>query len=182
VRTVFLDRDGVINRNRPDHVKSWAEFEFLPGALDALAELRRRGYRTIVVTNQAGINRGLLTKEAVEEIDNRMIEEVARRGGCIEAVLYCPHRPEEACGCRKPRPGLLLRAQQEFGVDLGRAHLIGDYWTDIAAAVAVGCEPILVLTGRGREACRLLGGRYPVVRDLRAAVNWILQREMAEAS
>src|SRR5579859_3809461 len=104
--TVFLDRDGVINYNRADHVKSWSEFEFLPGSLQALASLRKANYRVFVVTNQAVINRGIVDQAVVEHIHMQMLEHISRAGGRIEAVLYCPHRPEENCFCRKPLPGL----------------------------------------------------------------------------
>ena len=105
MKTVFLDRDGVICQNRVDHVKSWAEFQFLPGALSAIAELTRAGCRVVVLTNQAVVNRGLMSAELVEEINRLMIEKVAEAGGRIDMVVYCPHRPEENCECRKPRPG-----------------------------------------------------------------------------
>jgi histidinol-phosphate phosphatase family protein len=116
---VFVDRDGVINRNRPDHVKSWSDFEFLPGSVEALARLTRHGHRTFIITNQAIVNKGVVAPEVVDSINRRMVEEVARNGGSVEAVLLCPHMPGEGCGCRKPMPGLLLKAAQTLGAVLG---------------------------------------------------------------
>ena len=117
-RAVFLDRDGVINENRDDHVKSWREFRFLPGAPEALARLASAGVRVFVVTNQAIINRGVLSRAAVEELNERMMREVRSRGGLIEAVACCPHRPEEGCDCRKPGAGLLIDLAQRHGIEL----------------------------------------------------------------
>jgi len=180
-RAVFLDRDGVICRNRVDHVKSWEEFEFLDGALEALQLLARTDLSIIVVTNQAIINRGIVSAEVVEDIHRRMVQTIQARGGRIDRVLYCPHRPDEHCECRKPRPGLLLQAAQEMGIDLAHSYLIGDAWSDIAAGQAVGCRSLMVLTGRGvRQFLRSVRERrngFEVVSDLRAAVDVILQAE-----
>jgi len=147
--TIFLDRDGVINRNRADYVKSWAEFEFLPGALAAIAQLTRAGHRLLVVTNQACVERGLVPLAAVEDAHTRMVQAIAQAGGHIEAVLWCPHRPESHCMCRKPNPGLLFRARDEYGVDLNTAIFVGDSASDMQAAAAAGVRRLLVLTGLG---------------------------------
>ena len=175
---VFLDRDGVINENRADYVKSWEEFVFLPNVFEPLRQLSQNGLFTIVITNQSAINRGLVSPETVETIHRQMCEVVSRNGGRVDAVLTCPHRPDENCTCRKPQPGLLLQAVKRFGLDLSRSHLIGDALCDIAAALAVGCCPILVLTGLGRqESVRLKAHGYDgyrVATDLKEAVEWIL--------
>ena len=177
VADVFVDRDGVINHNRSDHVKSWSEFEFLPGSVEALGRLTHAGHRTFVVTNQAVVNRGLVSSEVAASINQRMVEEVARQGGTIEAVLVCPHAPEEGCGCRKPRPGLLLQAREALGVVLEKAYVIGDFISDLEAAWAAGCTPILVLTGRGRQAYEAMPRERLqhcwVARDLLHAVELI---------
>jgi D-glycero-D-manno-heptose 1,7-bisphosphate phosphatase len=148
---VFLDRDGVINRDRADYVKSWEEFEFLPGVLEAFRLLARGPHRIIVVSNQSAIGRGLVSREAVDEIHARMTEAVRRSGGRIDAVYYCPHRPEADCLCRKPRPGLLLKAARELGIDLAGSWLIGDDLRDLESAVAAGVRPVLVRTGHGKD-------------------------------
>lgn len=183
---VFLDRDGVICRNRPDHVKSWDEFAFLPRALNSLARLADLDMPIIVVTNQAVINRGIATAETIEKIHRRMVAEIERAGGRIDRVYYCPHRPDEQCECRKPQPGLLRQAAADLGFELEGSYLVGDAWTDIQAGLAVGCTPFLVLTGRGmRQARQALGegpGRFCVVRDLSEAAATILEDTRAAAS
>jgi histidinol-phosphate phosphatase family protein len=151
VSTIFLDRDGVINENRSDYVKSWHEFRFLPGAKEAIVRLTQAGHRILVCTNQAGIAHGIIPVETIEEIHRLMIAEIALAGGRIEQVYYCPHAKDANCFCRKPRPGMLLRARDEQGIDMNDAVFIGDALTDIQAGLEAGLHTILVLTGRGRE-------------------------------
>jgi D-glycero-D-manno-heptose 1,7-bisphosphate phosphatase len=151
VSTIFLDRDGVINENRSDYVKNWSEFCFLPGSKEAIVKLTRAGYRIVVCTNQAGVARGIIPIDTVEDIHRRMITEIAEGGGKIERVYYCPHGKDENCFCRKPRPGMLLRAGTELGVDMHDATFIGDSISDIQAALKAGVHPILVLTGLGKK-------------------------------
>lgn len=181
MRVVFLDRDGVINEKRPDHVKSWDEFVFLPGALDALRMLHANGWLTIVVTNQAIINRGLVSRHKVDEINHRMARVVERHGGYIEGILCCPHRPDELCNCRKPRPGLLLQAAEHYGLELDQCYLVGDALTDIVAGETVGCRCVLLQTGQGAEQGVHLNGvpdaSPKLCRDLRDAVEWMLMDE-----
>jgi histidinol-phosphate phosphatase family protein len=176
---VFLDRDGVINVNRPDYVKSWAEVQFLPGVFRALARLAQTPFAIIVVSNQSPIGRGLLAPEVAEEINRRIRAMVVAHGGRIDAVYICPHRPDEGCACRKPQPGLILRAAEEHDLDLSASYLVGDAQSDVEAALAAGVHPILVLTGRGRAHLpRLSPGlraACTVVEDLPAAVDWILR-------
>jgi D-glycero-D-manno-heptose 1,7-bisphosphate phosphatase len=181
VSAVFLDRDGVINENRSDHVRSWDEFRFLPGSLEAIARLHQAGVRVFVITNQAIVNRGMITREALDDLHSRMTTEIARHGGRVESVIYCPHRPDEHCGCRKPMPGLLTRAAVEHGIDLDRSVVVGDALADLQAGAAAGCRTVLVLSGRGRE--QLLLAReaeqsgFSVAPDLPAAVAQLLDRE-----
>jgi histidinol-phosphate phosphatase family protein len=179
VTTIFLDRDGVINENRSDYVKSWSEFLFLPGSLEAIAKLTQAGHRLIVCTNQAGIAKGTISQKTIEEIHRRMLAEVARAGGYIEKVYYCPHAKDEQCGCRKPQPGLLLRARDELGLDMNKAIFIGDSITDIRAGLAAGVSCILVLTGLGEEHLRTrqheIGGLFTVSMSLKHAAESILQ-------
>jgi D-glycero-D-manno-heptose 1,7-bisphosphate phosphatase len=175
---IFLDRDGVINANRADYVKSWGEFEFLPGALDAIRALSALDWPIIVVTNQSAVGRGLITRQAVEDIHQRMLEAVTRAGGRITEVRYCPHRPDEGCPCRKPAPGMLLGAARKWGLDLHRSVLVGDAMSDILAAQAAGAAAILVQTGRGPGQLQLLRQQnidhFQVVSDLPDAVHRIL--------
>jgi D-glycero-D-manno-heptose 1,7-bisphosphate phosphatase len=176
---IFIDRDGVICHNRADYVKRWDEFVFLPGALEALARLARSPFVIVIITNQSGINRGKVTLEAVEDIHRRMLRAIEQAGGRVDAIYLCPHRPDEGCTCRKPLPGLLHRAAAELGLDLAQSFLIGDALEDIQAACAAGCQPYLVLTGRGQahraQAEHALPGRFRVVRDLGEAVEAILR-------
>ena len=143
---VFLDRDGVINRKQPedDYVKRWEEFEFLPGAIEALRLLARAGCRTVVVTYQRGIALGRMTAEAVDDIHARMRHALAEAGARIEAVYYCPH-DNGSCDCRKPGTGLFLRATRELpGVDFSRAIVIGDSVKDMQAGARLGCRTVLI--------------------------------------
>ncbi len=181
MQTIFLDRDGVINRNRPrgDYVKSWEEFQFLPGARGAIARLTKAGFRLLVVTNQACVGKGIVSWATVQEIHARMMQEVARAGGHIEAVLCCPHLADAGCDCRKPAPGLLRRAHEEYRVDLRQAILVGDSVKDVQTAAAVEMPAIMVLSGLGRIAdlgsvplpCRL-------ALDLAHAAQLILNGEV----
>lgn len=177
-RTIFIDRDGVINVNRPDHVKTWDEFEFLPGALGGLSLLASHDYRVIVLTNQAAVNRGLITRTELVRMHDAMARTVAAHGGRVEAVLVCPHRPDEGCACRKPAPGLLLHAQRRFAVRLADALLIGDHPDDMEAARRAGCRSLLVLSGRTQElgAVALPPSCIAVMPDLVAAAQHILSQ------
>ncbi len=177
---VFLDRDGVINYNRTDYVRSWRDFQFLPGAAQAIARLTSIQASIFVVTNQPVVNKGIVSLQTVEDINRRMVNALRLRGGSIREVMTCPHVDENGCDCRKPRPGLLLKAQKEYGVDLKRSYLVGDFVTDIDAARAVGSTPILVLTGRGAKALRLMpsgGGGVLVASDLADAAHLICELE-----
>jgi D-glycero-D-manno-heptose 1,7-bisphosphate phosphatase len=180
-RAIFLDRDGVINANRPDHVKRWDEFVFLPRALDALRQIAASDFVVLVMTNQAAIARGQTSDAAVRDIHARMTAAVERAGGRIDAVYYCPHLPEENCDCRKPRTGLYRRGAREWEIDLARSYVIGDAMADIVAAREIGAMPILVLTGRGNEQYVVLQENnhsgYHVANDLMSAVEWIWERE-----
>lgn len=183
MQAVFLDRDGVINENRTDHVKTWEEFRFLPDAPEAIAHLSRAGIKVFVITNQAVINRGMVSREAVDAINQKMMDEIAKRGGRIEAVAYCPHRPDEECACRKPQPGLLVQIARHYGVDLVDSVLIGDALTDMDAGQSVGCRTILVRTGRGEEQMKtaLRAGKngFTVAPDLLAAAHLVLSPAFA---
>ena len=182
MRAIFLDRDGVICENRSDHVKSWQEFEFLPGAKKSLAALSRLNLPVIVVTNQAVINRGLATASVIEDIHRRMVAEITAAGGRIDRVIYCPHQPEDNCECRKPKPGMLLQAAQEMNIDLTGSYFVGDAATDLIAARQVGCQAFLVLTGRGFQqlapALQSVGGQFTITRNLMGAATHILASEL----
>jgi len=183
VTGLFMDRDGVINENRAEYVTRLDQFQFLPGALDALADAASYPFKIMVVTNQAAVGRGFMSREALDGIHRQMRDRVHAHGGRIDDIYVCPHRRDEGCACRKPRPGLLYRAAQEHKLDLERSYFIGDAVTDVLAALAAGCRPILVLSGLGREArdkLTQLGvhrAAYEVAPDVRAAVRSVSQAE-----
>ena len=166
-RALFLDRDGVINRRRLDHVKSWDEFEFLPGSLAALAALRRANQRVVVVTNQAAVGRGLLRKEELFEIHRLMSKAVSNAGGSIEAIYACTDTPESGCACRKPGVELFRRASSDLGISLEDSVMVGDTLSDVQAARAAGCRPILVGQDHGFDSAL----KVSVVPDLMSVVQ-----------
>jgi len=179
-RAIFLDRDGVINVNRSDHVKAWDEFVFLPRALEALRRLAASPFVIIVTTNQAAIARGITAESVVREIHAKMLDAVRQNGGRIDAVYYCPHHPDEHCDCRKPQPGMYLRAASDLDLDPAQSIVIGDAVSDLVAARAIGAQPILVLTGRGQEyRAEMIRQDLQaiVVNDLADAVDWIERAE-----
>lgn len=145
-RAVILDRDGVLNKKPPraQYVRSWSEFEWLPGAIEALRLLKRAGYKVIVVTNQAGIARGMMTEAGLLSLHERMQAELNAAGAAVDAIYYCPHGWDEGCACRKPRAGLLLKAQREHHLDLSKTVFIGDDERDSEAGAAAGCRTFLV--------------------------------------
>jgi D-glycero-D-manno-heptose 1,7-bisphosphate phosphatase len=142
--TVFVDRDGVLVRDRPGYVKSWAEVEILPGALAALARLAAAGARIFVATNQSAVGRGIVSRDVVDDIHARLASAAAAHGARIDDFLVCPHRPDDGCSCRKPKPGLLLQAQRDRGLDLSKAYMVGDQASDALTGIAAGCTPILL--------------------------------------
>jgi D-glycero-D-manno-heptose 1,7-bisphosphate phosphatase len=144
--TIFLDRDGVLNKKPPKarYVQTWNEFEWLPGAKQALRLLKEACYRVIVVSNQAGIARGLMKETELKQIHERMKEAVIEAGGQIDAIYYCPHHWDDGCECRKPKPGMLFYAQRDYNFDLTKSILIGDDERDAKAADAAGCKSVLV--------------------------------------
>lgn len=154
MKTVFLDRDGVINDNRINkgYIRNWSDLTFLSNALEAICNLSQNGFSIYIVTNQSGIGRGIFTEKQLSEIHARMIEQIECADGHIEKIYYCPHHPDDGCECRKPKPGLLYQAANENNIDLSKTHFIGDSTTDIDAAAAAGAIPILVLTGHGQRS------------------------------
>ena len=178
-KIVFLDRDGVINRDSPDYIKSWAEFVFLPGSLEALKLLRGGGYSAILVTNQSAVARQMLSQEELEEMFRRMQQEVVAAGGKIADIFCCPHMPDDGCECRKPKPGMIGLAQRKYAIDLNAAVMVGDSAKDILCARNAGVgRAILVRTGNGRSAETELADLKIIpdfiAADLLAAVQWLL--------
>ncbi len=177
MKLVILDRDGVINYDSEHYIKSPAEWKPLPGSLEAIAKLTQAGYRVVVATNQSGIGRGLFDMDTLNAIHNKMHRAAQNLGGRIDAVFYCPHPADSSCNCRKPRPGMLERVGGCFNVDLAGVPSVGDSLRDLVASVAVGAQPMLVLTGKGEKT--KAEGKLPegtlVFNDLAAAVEHILK-------
>lgn len=185
VKLVILDRDGTINEDRDDYVKSPEEWVPLPGALEAIARINHAGWHVVVASNQSGLGRGLFDMAAVNAMHTKMNQMLARQGGRIDAVFLCPHAPDDHCQCRKPLPGLFEQIGERYGVNLREVPVVGDSLRDLQAGVAVGCEPHLVRTGwlgkAGEEelqrALAQLPGVATVHDDLAAFAEHLLKRE-----
>jgi D-glycero-D-manno-heptose 1,7-bisphosphate phosphatase len=183
-KVIFLDRDGVINYDSPDYVRSWDAFRFLPGSLEALAALTAAGYTLIVITNQAGVGRGLIPPEVLEDMHRRMRQAVHDHGGRIFDIFHCPHRVDEHCDCRKPAPGMIQQAAARHRIDTAGTIMIGDNAKDIDCGRRAGCgATILVRTGNGSQAQKDLAdqGIQPaaVADNLMEAAGMILSGKVA---
>jgi D-glycero-D-manno-heptose 1,7-bisphosphate phosphatase len=175
---VILDRDGVINRDSSDFVKSAAEWIPLEGSVGAIAELSRAGYTVAVASNQSGLARGYFNRKALRAMHRKLRRLVAAQGGHIDRIVVCPHGPGDGCDCRKPAPGLLERLARHYRRDLAGVPVIGDSLRDLQAAARVGARPVLVRTGNGRATERALAGELAgteVFDDLAAAAAALLQ-------
>ncbi len=178
-KVVFLDRDGVINRDSSDYIKSWSEFEFIPGSLEAIRQLTLNGFVIIIITNQSVINRNMVSKKGLEHIHTMMKTDIRSHGGEIKDIFFCPHIPKDQCDCRKPEPGLIYQAAQKYQVDIKAAVMVGDSTKDIECARSAGCKhTVLVQTGNGAATEKILKAKkiIPdfVARDLLHATEWIL--------
>ena len=151
MKLVILDRDGTINADSDDFVKSPDEWLPLPGALEAIARLNHAGWHVVVASNQSGLGRGLFDVASLNAMHAKMHKLLAAHGGRIDAVFYCPHSPDESCTCRKPLPGLFEQIGERYGVDLKGVPCVGDSLRDVPAGALVGCQPHLVLTGKGAQ-------------------------------
>ncbi|RLT53235.1 MAG: HAD-IIIA family hydrolase [Chloroflexi bacterium] len=170
---IFLDRDGVINENRAQYVRTWEQLQLLAGALPALVRLAGSAFAVVIVTNQSAIGRGLLGSGMAQHINTQLVAQLVQAGARIDGVYVCPHRPDEDCACRKPRPGMLLQAARELQLDLAKSWMVGDAVTDAQAGLAAGTQALLVRTGRGAEPGPVPAG-VARVADLAAAVDHIL--------
>lgn len=185
-RAIFLDRDGVINRNRADYVKEWDEFEFEEGSLEGLALLAQTDFCIIVASNQSALARNLLSTTQLDEIHKQMCEAVQAAGGRIDRIFYCPHGPQDNCDCRKPKPGMLYLARDDMDIDLSQSYFVGDSLADLSAGAAVGCTTVLVRTGRGLSSLEQLQANSAspsvVVNNLYDAAALIVYRERISTS
>jgi D-glycero-D-manno-heptose 1,7-bisphosphate phosphatase len=176
MKLVILDRDGVINQDSDQFIKSPEEWKPVPGSLEAIAKLNHSGYRVVVASNQSGIGRGLFDMAALNAINDKMYRALGQLGGRIDALFYCPHAAEADCECRKPRAGMFLDIAQRFNVSLAGVPSVGDSLRDLQAAATAGAQPMLVLTGKGRKT-RAAGGLPEgtlVFADLAEAVRHIV--------
>jgi D-glycero-D-manno-heptose 1,7-bisphosphate phosphatase len=177
MKLVILDRDGVINHDSASYIKSPEEWKPIAGSLEAIALLNQAGYRVLVATNQSGIGRGLFDMATLNAIHDKMHRALSLVGGRVDGIFYCPHAQDAGCACRKPRPGLLDEIAKRFGVSLDGVPFIGDSLRDLQAGAAVGAQPVLVLTGKGKKTRK--DGDLPegtvVHADLAEAVRSLLQ-------
>ena len=187
-KLVIFDRDGTINQDRDDYVKSADEWVPLPGVLDAIARLNHAGWHVVVATNQSGLGRGLYDMAALNAMHAKMHKRLAAAGGRIDAVFYCPHSPDDNCHCRKPAPGLFEQIAERYGMELTRVPTVGDTLRDLQAGAAAGCMPHLVLTGKSEKyRGQALPPEFPpgtlVHTDVSAFADWLLlQPEPASKS
>jgi len=151
MKVVILDRDGTINHDSDDYIKSPAEWTPIPGSLEAIARLIQADYRVVVATNQSGIGRGLFDTRALFAIHDKLQRALGQVGGRIDAFFFCPHKADDNCQCRKPQPGMLLEVARRFNVSLEDVFMVGDSRKDLEAAAAAGARPVLVLTGNGAK-------------------------------
>lgn len=180
-KLVILDRDGVINADRDDYIKTVDEWVPLPGSIEAIAKLSKAGYRIAVATNQSGLARGLFDEVTLANMHNLMCALVEQHGGEIDVICYCPHHPDEDCGCRKPKTGLLEQIGAALNQETTGAWLVGDHEKDMQMALAGGCKPLLVRTGKGAAIENKLSPAFrshvQIVDDLNEAARVILRSD-----
>jgi len=185
-KLVILDRDGTINHDSDEYVKSAQEWTPMPGALEAIARLNHAGWHVVVASNQSGLGRGLFDVAALNAMHAKMHKMLGAVGGRIDAVFFCPHSPDESCSCRKPASGLFEQIGERYSMDLKGVPAVGDHLRDLQAATAVGCAPHLVLTGKGalHKGQTRLPSDFPtdtqVHEDLSAFVDWLLTKTQAK--
>ena len=151
MKLIILDRDGVINADSDQFIKSPDEWKPIPGSLEAIARLNQWGWRVVVASNQSGVGRGLFGMDTLNAINDKMVRSLAQAGGRLDAIFFCPHAADSTCECRKPKSGLFQQIAERFNVDLTGVPCVGDSLRDLQAGVSMGCEPYLVLTGKGMK-------------------------------
>jgi D-glycero-D-manno-heptose 1,7-bisphosphate phosphatase len=176
MKLIILDRDGVINHDSAQFIKSPDEWKPIPGSLEAISRLAESGYRIVVATNQSGVGRGLFDMDTLNAIHEKMIKAVAAVGGRIDAIFFCAHSADSTCECRKPKTGMFDQIAERFNVDLSGLPTVGDSLRDLQAGAAVGCAPFLVMTGKGAKTAvdPDLPVGTKVFPDLSAVTNYLL--------
>lgn len=179
LKAIFLDRDGVINRDPGfgDYIKSWKEFQFLPGSIEAIRKLTSARYEIFIISNQAGVAKGLYSQEALDEITKNMLKEIETQGGKIRSISYCTHAVESGCDCRKPKRGLIDMAVKGLNIDFKKTYFIGDSMLDVAAGKNIGSKTILLLTGKENiDDVKNWEHKPDVIKkNLMEAVEWVLR-------
>jgi D-glycero-D-manno-heptose 1,7-bisphosphate phosphatase len=161
---IFLDRDGVLIENRSDYIRDWSQVKIFPEAINVLSLSAAKNYKIVIITNQSAVGRGLISMKTARDINDQLVNLIHGQGGQVDGVYMCPHKPDDGCNCRKPKPGLFFQAAEELSLDLQRSWMIGDAWSDIQAGQAAGLrQTILVKTGRGAE--QLLESRPDNISD-----------------
>lgn len=182
MKLIILDRDGVINEDSDEYIKSPEEFIPLPGSLEAIARLHRAGYTIAVATNQSGIARGYFDIDTLNRMHEKLSQLLAVHGGQVDGIFYCPHGPDNNCECRKPKPGLLLDIKSRFSTVLQDVPVVGDSLRDLQAARSVGASPVLVRTGKGERTIAKnedLDG-VPIYDSLAVFVDELLKQEVSQ--
>jgi len=182
MKLIILDRDGVINQDSAQFIKSPDEWKAIPGSVEAIARLDQAGYRIVIATNQSGVGRGLFDMDTLNAINEKMVRLVGQAGGSIDAIFFCPHPADSTCDCRKPKPGLFVQIGERFNLDLKGVPTVGDSLRDLQAGVAVGCTPYLVLTGKGTKTAvdPDLPPGTKIFADLAAVADHLLARKPVE--
>ena len=181
-KAIFLDRDGVINRDSKKYIKTRSEFEFLPRSIAALTLLKQHAYSVFIITNQSVINRKMASLQTLHQIHTEMMADVSASGGLITDIFFCPHTPEDRCRCRKPKPGLILAAKKKYNIELASSFMVGDSAKDIECAHQAGCgHALLVRTGNYPATKKELSARGiapdHIAADLMEAVQWIIAQK-----
>lgn len=182
IKTVFLDRDGVINVGSDKYIKDWAEFNFVPKSLEAIENLTACGFDLYIITNQSGINRGLMSINALKNIHDNMLHKISLYGGKIKDIFFCPHTPKENCNCRKPKIGLIKSAQEIYNIDLNKACMIGDWHSDIECANNAEIKySLFIKADNYNEALRIMNNRKVVPShtfdNLFDASSWLIDQQ-----
>lgn len=175
-KVVFLDRDGTISKDSPNHIKSWEEVHFFPNSKKAIKLLNDHGFNIIIITNQSVIGRRMVTEKELESIHEKYIKELEEYGCKIHKIYYCPHHPDYGCNCRKPQPGLLIKASEENDIDTTKSFMVGDRIMDVKAGKKVNCKTVLISTDYGLKELENSSEKPDfIARDLLEASKWIIE-------
>jgi len=175
-KVVFLDRDGTISKDSPNHIKSWDEVHFFPNSKKGIKLLNDNGFNIIIITNQSVIARGMVTEKELDYIHNKLTEELEEYGCKIHKIYYCPHHPDDGCNCRKPQPGLLIKAAKENNIDISKSYMVGDRIMDIEVGKKVNCKTIFISSDYGLKELKNSNTKPDyIAKDLLDAGQWIIK-------